>query len=601
MRTVTEERVHRRLAAILAADVVEFSRLMGVDEEGILGRLKKMQRETFDPLTKAFGGRIFKLTGDGALVEFGSSVDAVKSAIEIQRALADINRDVAAGERIVLRIGISLGDVIVEGSDLYGNGVNIAARLEQIATPGAICISGAVHDHVRNVVRVDMRDMGAQQVKNIAEPIHAFMIELDTQTANGATASAQGAAPTAKPASGAPKPAPAGSIAVLAFNNMSGDDEQEYFSDGISEDVITDLSKISGLHVIARNSSFVYKGRAVSLTDVGAELGVRHVLEGSVRKAGSRVRVTAQLIDATTGSHVWADRFDRDLTDIFKVQDEITREIVSALRVRLTSAESERLNGPKHAVPIDAYELFLRGREQSWLHTRAGMTTARTLMEKAVAIYPAYAAAQASIAFTHIIDYINGWTDDPEKSLRTGVETAKRAVALDDNDPSCFHALSAACIWTRDLEGGLAAAERCIELSPSLGEGYLGKAHAMLYGGDGAAALETLLTYMRIDPLYPDITLQFVADAYISERYFEAAEATLRERLIRNPQSDTAYVLLATALGHLDRPEESREAWAQVLKRNPGFSVERRRQILPFRDPADFELRLDGLRKAGIL
>lgn len=579
----------------MAADVVGYSRLMGLDEEGALSRLKSLRRDTFEPVVRACGGRIFKLTGDGALVEFPSAVDAVRSGIDIQRALAEVNRDAPDDGRIELRIGISLGDVIVEGTDLYGNGVNIAARLEQLAEPGAICIAGNVREHVRQTPAAEIEDLGPLNVKNIAEPVHAFMIRPERPATSGEAREMPRAAPGGAPSAGA-RP----SVAVLAFNNMSGDPEQTFFSDGISEDIITDLSKISELHVIARNSSFVYKESAVSIPQVGRELGVRYVLEGSVRRAGNRVRVTAQLIDATTGGHVWADRYDRDLTDIFEVQDEVTREIVGALRLRLTDDEQDRLVH-RRVVPIEAYELFLRGREQTWLHTEAGNEAARPLFERAIAIAPSYTAAQARIAFTHAIDYVNGWSGDPERSLRTGCELARRAVELDEAEPQAHFALSIASLWSRDLDTALSAAERCLELAPSLAEGYLAKAHTHIYGGDGAAALETIETYMKLDPHYPEIALHFVAEAHFTIGDFAQAAAALEKRIGLNPVSETAHALLASCYGHLGRLEESRAMWEKVLALNPDFSHERRRRVQPFRDPADFEKRLDGLRHAGLL
>jgi adenylate cyclase len=352
---MAEERLQRRLAAILSADVVGYSRLMGVDEAGTLSRLNALRRELIDPAIAAHSGRIVKLIGDGALVEFASAVDAVTCAIEIQRQLQP-----AAGgseaDPIRFRIGINVGDIIIEGEDIHGDGVNIAARVEGTAEPGGICLSNAAYEQVRDKVRESFVDLGEQSLKNIARPVRVYRLDL---------------VPKATPTSEAPRriPAPPGkpSIAVLAFNNMSGDPEQEYFSDGISEDIITDLSKLSELHVIARNSTFTYKGKAVDVKQVGRDLGVRYVLEGSVRKAGNRVRVTGQLIDTASGAHIWADRFDRDLTDIFAVQDGLRLEIISALKVRLTPEKRDRL-ARKGTIDEEAYDLFLRGREQAWLY-----------------------------------------------------------------------------------------------------------------------------------------------------------------------------------------------------------------------------------------
>lgn len=428
-------------------------------------------------------------------------------------------------------------------------------------------------------------------MKNIARPVRVFCVMMEgeniTETEKVIN-TAQFRSPPEIP-----------SVAVLAFNNMSGDDDQEYFSDGISEDIITDLSKLADVHVIARNSSFIYKGRTVSTPEVANELGVRYVLEGSVRKAGNRVRVTAQLIDFTTGGHVWADRFDRDLTDIFAVQDELTQEIVSALKVELTADDRDRL-AHKPTVDIEAYNLFLRGREQTRLHTRTGNIEARNLLERAVEITPDYAAAHASIAFTHVIDYVNDWSDDPDRLRQIGLELARRAVAMDDEEPQAHFALAVACLWSRELDQALAEAERCLDLQPHSADGYLVMAHAHIFNGDAATAIDKIEAYIKLDPLYPALMLQFLAEAHISLGQLEEAVTALKQRLERDPDSATAYALLASCYGNLNRIAKAREAAAALLRINPAFSMERRRRVLPFKNAADFERRAEGLRKAGL-
>src|SRR5271169_5247852 len=387
---MAEERLQRRLAAILSADVVGYSRLMGIDEAGTLSRLNALRRELIDPTIAAHAGRMVKLMGDGALVEFASAVDAVTCAIEMQRQLREHDAGGSEANPIRFRIGINVGDIIIEGEDILGDGVNIAARIEGIAEPGGISISEDAWRQVQGKVAANFVDAGEQSLKNIARPVRVYRL---------------GLAPKAASASEPPRPTLAlpdkPSIAVLAFNNMSGDPEQEYFSDGISEDIITDLSKLSELHVIARNSTFTYKGRPVDVKRVGRELGARFVLEGSVRKAGNRVRVTAQLIDSRSGAHIWADRFDRELTDIFAVQDELTREIIAALKVKLTPEQKDRL-GPRNTIDDEAYDLFLRAREQTWHATRSNIIEARNLLERAVTINPDFAAAHASIASSYV-------------------------------------------------------------------------------------------------------------------------------------------------------------------------------------------------------
>ena len=389
------------------------------------------------------------------------------------------------------------------------------------------------------------------------------------------------------------------SIAVLAFDNLSGDPEQEYFSDGISEDIITDLSMLSELHVIARNSSFVYKKAAVSVPDAAKALGARFVLEGSVRKAGNRVRVTAQLIDSRSGGHVWANRFDRDLTDIFAVQDELTREIVTALRLKLTAGEQDRL-ARKRAVNVNAYEFLLRGREQALALTQGGNIAARKLAEAAIAIDPQYAAAHGLIAFTHLNDYANGFTSDPEQSLRIGFELARRVVAMDEEEPAGHLALGIANSWSRDLDRAEAEARRGLALSPNSVELLILLATVQIFSGDPAGALQTLNSVMRLDPHYPDIALQFLADAHFSLGEYDRAIDAIEQRLARNPQSETAYALLASCYAWLGRFEDARKAWEQALRINPSFSIERSRRVRPFRNPEHFERRVEGLRKAGL-
>ena len=464
---MAEERLQRRLAAILSADVVGYSRLMGIDEAGTLARLKAMRRDLVDPLIAAHSGRTFKLMGDGALVEFGSAVDAVTCAIEVQKQVRERNAGGPEDSRIQFRIGINVGDIIVDGDDIYGDGVNVAARIQALADPGGIYISRGAAEQVRDKVPIKIETRGEQTVKNIARPIEVFCIIAEDRDAivvaiNKSETHIQTPIVADKP-----------SIAVLAFNNMSGDPEQEYFSDGISEDIITDLSKLSELHVIARNSTFNYKGKGIDVKQVGRDLGVRYVLEGSVRRAGNRVRVTGQLIDAANGAHIWADRFDRDLTDIFAVQDELTQKIIAALKVKLTPEKKDRL-ARKETIDVEAYNLFLRGREHAFLHTRSGNIEARNLLERAVTINSDFAAALAFIAFTHVIDYVNGWADLPERSLQTGLETAERAVRLDEEEPQAHFVVGVALLWSREHDRAIAEVERSIAIAPNFAEAHLG-------------------------------------------------------------------------------------------------------------------------------
>ncbi|NKK73557.1 tetratricopeptide repeat protein [Rhizobium leguminosarum bv. viciae] len=585
----------RKLAAILVADVVGYSRLAGADEDRILARLRTLRSDLVDPTIAVHNGRVVKRTGDGSLIEFRSVVDAVRCAIEVQTAMVERNIGVSPEHRIEFRVGIHLGDVVEENDgDLMGDGVNIAARLEGVAKPGAICLSEDAYRQVKARLDLAVTDLGKIELKNIAEPMQVYSLQIGTPQPSPA----RQVQPAVKMPS-VPAVSDKPSIAVLAFNNMSGDAEQEYFSDGISEDIITDLSKLSELHVIARNSSFVYKNVTASVPEMAKALGVRYVLEGSVRKAGNRVRVTAQLIDASNGGHIWASRFDRDLTDIFAVQDELTQEIVAALRLNLTHGDQDRL-AQGRALNVDAYELLLRGREQASAHTRTGNIAARSLAADALAIDPQYAAAQALISFTHVLDYVNAWSTDPEGSLRIGMDLAQQAVEMAEDQPNGRFALGMACMWNRELDRARAEVQQGLALSPNSADLLILLAHIQIFSGDPAGALETLDASMRLDPHHPEILFQFRADAHFSLGEYEQAIVAIEQRLQQNSQSETAYALLASCYGHLGRPEESRQAWEKALRINPDFSVERRRRILPFRNPEDFNRRVEGLRKAGL-
>jgi adenylate cyclase len=421
---MAEERVNRKLAAILAADVVGYSRLMGADEAGTLAALKRHREAIFDPAVAAHKGRIVKLVGDGVIAEFGSVIDAVSCALSVQRFSATTPDQSASQPIIVLRIGINLGDVIIEGDDIYGEGVNIAARLEPLAEPGGICVSSIVNEGVGNRIDVRFQDGGEISVKNIDRPIRVWKWHPSATIPTAARSNTASPRPNSDTAS----------IAVLAFTNMSGDPEQEYFSDGISEDIITDLSKITGLMVIARNSSFTYKGRSVDVRTVGADLGVRSVLEGSIRRAGNRVRITAQLTDAATGAHLWAERYDRDLTDIFEVQDEVVQKIVGALAVTLTKGEQQRLR--RHGTSnVEAYESWLRARALLTRGGRDSVIEARAMYRRAIELDTSFAAPHAGLALAAIADHASGWALDSAQALPEAERWARRALELNDQEP----------------------------------------------------------------------------------------------------------------------------------------------------------------------
>ena len=575
----------RKLAAILAADVVGYSRMMGEDEAGTAKAVRE-RREAAAPIIAAHGGRLFKTMGDGMLIEFPSVVAAVECALAMQKQMAQRNAETSGANDIVYRIGVHLGDVLVDGDDVLGDGVNIAARLEGVAEPGGVSISGSAYDHVRGRVEVEFVDLGEKTLKNIARPLRVFAARV------GPSNVGRPAAPPSLSAS------PAASIAVLPFANMSGDPEQEYFADGISEDIITALSKLSQLMVIARNSSFTFKGKNVDLREVGKTLGVRHVLEGSVRKSGSRIRITAQLIDATTGGHVWAERFDRNLTDIFDVQDDVTAHIVSALSVNLTSGELRRM-ATARTDNQEAYDCYLKGRELWRKGDRQANAEALEVLERAVGLDPGFVPAHAVLAIVHLNEVINDWSPSPEASRQSSIACATRAVALDDTNPDAHFAMAVVTLWLRRHEEALRHVERAIALDPNHSDARLALGVILHYAGRSEEALSVFDRSLAVDPLFDQI-LQFEAQAhYALGRYDEAAEWAKR-RIAANPRTDTSRVFLAASCAQMGRFDEAREAWREALRVNPSYSLEQRRKVLPYKNPEDFERLADGLRKAGL-
>jgi len=585
-----EEQTQRRLAAILAADVVGYSRMMDSDEAGTLAALKQHRETVFDPIAKRHKGRIVKLIGDGTLVEFASVVDAVNCALDIQQAIR------SGGEQgepaIRLRIGINLGDVIIEGDDIYGEGVNIAARVEPLAEPGGICISAIVHDSIGNRIDASFSDGGEVTVKNISRPIRVWKWPPDAEAAAEQAASNNVVAPALAPEQA--------SIAVLPFDNMSGDPEQEYFSDGITEDLITDLSKIGGLLVIARNSSFAYKGKSVDIRTVGRELGVKSVLEGSIRRAGNRVRINAQLIDATNGAHLWADRYDRELTDIFAVQDEVTHQIVDALKVTLTPQESSRIS----EVPttnIEAHDLFLRGREAllGSENNKEVFEFAVRCFNRAIELDPDYAEPYAGLCHTYIRDFQNKWSgrsDSKERAAHYSSLGLEKGPGL----PYAHYTEALVKFWDGDLEGATGEIEAALALNPNfalaIGMRGLGK----VFSGTPIEAIPDLQQTLRLDPVMGHQYWHMIGMAYLIGGSYEKAIEAFGERISRSPNTDLSRGLMVSALGHLGRTEEARQVWADLKRINPEYSFEEHVGRLPFRNSADAERIREGLRKAGI-
>ena len=578
----------RRLAAILVADVVGYSRMMGADESGTLTALKRHRETLFDPAVAAHNGRIVKLIGDGTLVEFASVIDAVNCALAIQR---DLQKQMKSNDAITLRIGVNLGDIIIDGDDIYGDGVNVAARLEPLAEPGGVCIASIVNESVANRVGARFVDSGEVQLKNVARPIRLWKWHPGTD--DGATVALLPAAAAACP----DKP----SIAVLPFANMSGDPEQEYFSDGITGDIITDLSKIDGLLVVARNSCFAYKGRNVDIRTVGRELGVRSVLEGSIRRVGNRVRITAELIDASDGSHMWAERYDRDLTDIFAVQDEITLQIVNALKVTLSAAEKERLAGSGTG-NIEAHDAFLRGRELILAATkdRGSYERAIDLFNTAIALDPDYGAPYAGLAMAHNVDYHNQITDNGDKALDIAAGFADEALARGRNDPFALFVAAIVATFRGRLEDAATWADAAVALSPSFAPAHMARGTIDVYSGSPLSAIPEIELAIRLDPLRHQQYLHFLGTAYLTAGKYEAAAAVFKERIRVAPKTDLSRAFLASTLGHLGLFDEARQVWREVLTLNPKYSFDEHVGRLPFKNQADVDRIRAGLTAAGL-
>jgi adenylate cyclase len=583
----------RRLAAILAADVAGYSRLMGADEEGTLERLKALRRELVDPKIAQHHGRIVKTTGDGMLVEFASVVDAVRCAVAVQQAMPEGNSSVAADSRIELRIGINLGDVIVEGDDIYGDGVNIAARIEALADAGGVFVSNTVHDQVRDRLPFLFEDLGEQQVKNIARPVRVYRVR-DVGT------SAKNPSAPAPPVLLLPdKP----SIAVLPFANMSGDPEQEYFADGMVEEIITALSRIRWLFVIARNSSFTYKGKAVDVKQVARELGVRYVLEGSVRKAANRVRITGQLIDTSTGAHIWVDRFDGSLDDIFQLQDLVASGVVGAIEPRLRQSEIERAVR-KPTESLDAYDLYLRALALRDKHTDESVREAIALLKRALAIDPGYAPAAALIGWHRIHQRSHGRIPVSEAEAVEAVALARQALEVGKDDPdTLWMAGHTLLVFAGERAVAAVAIDRALLLNPNSAHAWMARGYASMNLDQAGAAIEALERAMRLSPL-DRLRRAFtngIAGAHLGAgRYEEAldwADRTLREE----PGYRGALMNKVVACAHLDRIEEARAALRQLIESQPGLTIARFRALWSRAfSPEKTAMFVEGLRKAGL-
>jgi TolB-like protein/cytochrome c-type biogenesis protein CcmH/NrfG len=574
--------MERRLAAILAADVVGYSRLMEVDEAGTLVALKARRKGVLEPLVAKHRGRIFKITGDGVLVEFASAVNAVQCAVDLQEGMAAANTDLPEDRHIVLRIGVNLGDVMVEDNDLYGDGVNIAARLEALAEPGSILLSSTAQEYVKNKLKVGFDDLGLQTLKNIAEPVRAFRV------------AGTPVVTTAVPKAAIDTP----SIAVLPFTNMSGNPEQEYFSDGITEDIITELSRFRELFVIARHSSFAFKGKTVTVQQVGRELGVEYVLEGSVRRVGTRVRITAQLVDTRTGAHIWAERADREIGDLFVMQDEVTERIVATIAHRLEKTEQARA-ARKRPEAMRAHDYVLR----AWAiiaETSEANQQSRALYEKALALEPTNMLALTGLAWTYVIDWESRWSNPADAALEHAYKLARQALSLDSTDYRAHLLFGYVQGVRKQFAEALVHYEHVVAMNSNDADGIAHMGGLLIALGRFSEALDWLKKAVRLNPLHPVWYLYGIGEAHYGARQYEQAIAPLRAAVNRFPTYITPRRHLAAAYAQMGRLDEARAEVAAIRKLDPSVCLAMYRERIRYERFADRDHYLDGLRKAGL-
>jgi adenylate cyclase len=593
----SNERVERRLAAILAADVAGYSRLMGVDEVGTLTALKAHRREIVDPAIAAHKGRIVKTTGDGMLVEFASAVDAVACAVAVQEKVAQRAAD-GAEPCIRFRVGVNVGDIIIDGDDIFGDGVNVAVRVENECEPGGVCLSDDAYRQVCRKTAFGFDDLGERNLKNIDRPMRVYAVR-NSGAEGGKTASganpARSACDVGKPLPLPDKP----SIAVLPFQNMGSDLEQEYFADGVVEDIITILSRVKSLFVIARNSSFTYKGKAVDIRQVGRELGVRYVLEGSVRKAGERIRITGQLIDAASGSHVWADRFDRRLDDIFEVQDEISLKMVAAIQPELDRAEIQRAR--RKPDNLTAWDLMLRARTELYKMTKAENEKAKQFLLEAVQADPSSAMAQAMLSEAFAYEGFFGW-ESPRHSLERAIQHAAEGVRLDQGDPAPHCAMAIVLIFMGRAGEAVAYAKNAIELDPNTAAGCRLLAAALAFAGDPAGAIAAAEQVLRASPRDPQqwVTFASIANAHFTAGRYQLALEFADRAAQFAPNWVGSYLTSAASAAHLGLMEQARLAAARIVELGPKHRMTGIRNHPLFCKPDVVARFLDGLSKAGV-
>ncbi len=583
--------MERRLAAILASDVVGYSGLIRADEEGTIAALKALRADLIDPKITEHHGRVVKLMGDGMLAEFASVVDAVRAAVATQQAVTERNSSLPTDQRIEFRVGINLGDVVIDGDDIQGDGVNVAARLEGLAEPGGVCISGSVHEQVRDRIDLPFEDLGEQKVKNIARPVQVWKW-LHTASTAAATASADRSLPLPD------KP----SIAVLPFDNMSGDPEQEYFADGVTEDIITGLAKFRQFVVIGRNSTFTYKGMSVDARDVARDLGAQYVLQGSVRKSDNRVRITAQLVEAVSLSNIWAENFDRDLEDVFRVQDEITERIIGSVAPEYLSAEMRRAQR-KESRNIDAWDAYMRGYWHLLRYGEDDNAQAKVWLEKAIKLDPVEAEYHGLLAVAHTMDYLYGWSGDLRESLRLATECAERGLALDGQDPIVIRSLGIVHFHSREHVAARECFERAVAVNPDDAETRALLGSALAVAGDYAGAVEQIEYAIHLSPRDAHMATWngFLAIAAVVDGRDEVGATWAMKAIQANPQFPGGYRTLASCYGNLGRIEEAVIAVKKLQELLPQLTIKHLRARLPyFRKSTDKEHYLDGLREAGL-
>ncbi|WP_284735691.1 adenylate/guanylate cyclase domain-containing protein [Dongia deserti] len=574
--------VTRRLAAILAADVVGYSRLMSEDDAGTLALLRARRINLVEPLIKKYGGRVFKLMGDGLFAEFGSAVSAVEMAAGLQQAMAAANKEQPEGKPVHLRIGVNLGDVLVEGGDLYGDGVNLASRLQELAEPGGICVSAKVFTEVARNLNLSFEDLGERRLKNIAEPVRVYRLDM--------------AAPSPRRPGNTPSLPVKPSIVVLPFLNMSGDSEQEFFADGMTEDVITELSRFKELFVISRNTSFKYKAKSVNVTEVARTLGVQYVIEGSVRKAGGRVRVTVQLIDAETDRHLWAERYDRQLEDIFAIQDEVTSAVVSTLAGRVEAASRERAAN-KPTENMAAYECLLAGKVLHHRSNPADNARALELLNRAIALDPKYAHAHAWRGCTLGQAWVYNWCADRDATMDEVAEELRIALSLDDHDSDVHRILAALAVTTDDHDKAVYHQQRALSLNPNDDLIVVQQGEILTWLGQPEEGIEWIQKATRLNPYHPERFWNHLGRAYfVAHRYEEAIESFRRIDTLDHSH----HAFLAAANAHAGRLDAARSHAREVLKLAPDFSVTQYMTTMHYRQESDRQHHIEGLRRAGL-